>query len=159
MNRHRSAFRVNFQVIQMIAVVLVALAIPLALVALGISRYSPGSGAAAPETQGLRVALEQAAEKSWQSPEPVSDGRSVFILSTPASAAEERKAVEESVRKLGGVVLPVSTGRLGEERLLVQIPGSGGQVFESGCLRLFVESQHGHATGESRLYELVFPAP
>jgi hypothetical protein len=157
-NRHRSEFRVNFQVIQMIAVVLVALAIPLALVALGISRYSPGSGAAAAEPQGLRVALEQAA-KSWQPPEPVSDGRSVFILSTPGSAAEARKEVEGSVKKLGGVVLPASAGRLGEERLLVQIPGSGGQVFESGCLRLFVESQHGHAPGESRLYELVFPAP
>ena len=92
----------------MIAVVLVALAIPLALVALGISRYSPGSGAAAPETQGLRVALEQAAEKSWQSPEPVSDGRSVFILSTPASAAEERKAVEALTPSMARRPLPPS---------------------------------------------------
>ena len=142
----------------MIAVVLLALAVPLALVTLGIRRYSSGAGADAQEQGGLRVALEQAAEKSWQSPEPVSDGRSIFILSAPGSAAEARTAVEQSVRKLGGVVIPASNGLRGEERLLIQIPGSGGQFFESVCLQSFVESQHGHATGECRLYELVFPA-
>ncbi|MFA7344019.1 MAG: hypothetical protein WC003_06920 [Terrimicrobiaceae bacterium] len=38
MNRHKTAFRVNFQVVQMVAIALVALAVPLALAVLGIRR-------------------------------------------------------------------------------------------------------------------------
>ncbi|MFZ4780052.1 MAG: hypothetical protein ACOYM3_32250 [Terrimicrobiaceae bacterium] len=60
-NRQQTTFRVNFQVLQMIGILLVALAIPLTLVTLGIRQFTAKPKAPAPETQGLRAALEQAA--------------------------------------------------------------------------------------------------
>lgn len=158
-NRQQAAFRVNFRVIQMIAVALVALVVPLTLVMLAIRQFSPPPRTSAPDTTGLRVALEQAAEKCWQPPGMMADGRSVFTLSSPANALETRRSVERSAQKLNGVVLSAAPDRGGGERLLVQIPGAGAHVFESESLRNFVESQHGHPTGESRLYELIFPVP
>ena len=156
-NLQQGTFRVNSQVILMIAVVGVALAVPLTLVMLAIRQFSSPPRNSAPDTRGLRVALEQAAEKSWQTPGMIADGRSVFTLSSPANALETRRAVEQSAQKLNGVVLSTTADREVGERLLVQIPGAGAQVFESEALRNFVESQHGHPTGESRLYEIHIP--
>ncbi|MEI8311620.1 MAG: hypothetical protein WCH98_12770 [Verrucomicrobiota bacterium] len=148
----------NIQVFQIIAIVLVALAVPLALVTLGISRYS--SKPEVPEAPGLRAALEQAADKSWSSPEPLAGDRRVFTFSTPGNETEARKAVEQSARTLNGVVVPMTAGQRGEGRLLVRIPATNSHLFESAALlRNFAESQQGHPTGESHLYEIVFPAP
>ena len=156
-NRQQAAFRVNLRVIQMIALALVALVVPLTLVMLAIRQFSSPPPTSAPDTTGLRVALEQAAEKSWRPPGMMDDGRSVFTLSSPANGLEARRSVEQSAQKLHGVVLSAVSDRGGGERLLVQIPGAGAQVFESESLRSFVGSQHGLPTGESRLYELIFP--
>lgn len=158
-NRQQSTFRLNFQVFQMIGILLVALAVPLTLVALGIRQFTSKPEIPAPETQGLRVALEQAAEKSWQAPGAMADGRSVFVLSTSGHASEARKAVEQAARKLQGVVLPTSTGEGGAERILVQIPNASAGPFESTALRDFAETQRGTPKGESRLYELVLSPP
>ena len=158
-NRLPSTFRVNFRVIQMIALVLVALAVPLTLVVLGVQQIAAKSRASAPDTAGLRVALEQAAEKSWKTPE-VADGRSIWHLAASVNASETRSAVEESARKISGaVLLPPSVGAGDEERLVVQIPCAEASRFEAESLRNFVKFQHGHATGESRLYEILFSGP
>ena len=144
----------------MIAVALVALAVPLALVVLGVRQMATKSRTSAPDTGGLRLALEQAAEKSWHSPEAMGDGRSIWHLDPSANASETRRAFEESVRNIPGIVLlPASAGQSGEERLLVRIPCAGASRFESEFLRNLVESQRGQATGESRLYEILFPGP
>jgi|GEM_PF-1815812 len=158
-NFRQATFRVNLQVILMIALAGIALAVPLTLVMLAIRQFSSPPRNQAPDTTGLRVALEQAAEKCWQPPGIVADGRAVFTLSSPAHALETRRAVEQSAKKLNGVVLSATAGREGGERLLVQIPGVGAHVFEAEALRNFVQSQHGRPAGESRLYELILPAP
>lgn len=143
----------------MIGILLVALAVPLTLVTLGIRQFTAKPKAPAPETQGLRAALEQAVEKSWQTPEAMTDGRCVFILSASGNAGDARKTVELTARGLQGVVLPASTGEGATERLLVQIPGTNASAFESQALREFVESQRGKPAGETRFYELILSKP
>ena len=158
-NRQQPAFRVNLQVIQMIAFVLVALAVPLTLTALGILHLSSKPRNSSPDTTGLRLSLEQAAERSWHAPEAIADGRSIFLLSATANASDTKKAVGQFAGKFQGVVLSASAAQKGAERLLVRIPEANANLFESETLRNFVESQRGSPTGESRLYEFVFPSP
>ena len=157
-NHHQPTFRVNLQVILMIAVVGVALAVPLTAVMLGIRNFSKPRDSTT-DTSGLRLALEQAAEKSWRPPEAMSDGRAIFLLSASANASKTRQATEQSARKSQGLVLSSYASQKGEERLLVRIPEASASLFESETLRNFTESQHGSPEGESRLYEFVFPAP
>lgn len=143
----------------MIAILLVALTVPLALVSIGIRRYTSKPATAAPEVSGLRAALEQAADKNWGTPELLSGDRGVYIFSADI-ATEARKAVEQTARALNGVVVPLASSQPGEGRLLVRIPATNGHLFESAALRRsFTESQPGHPAGESLLYELVFRAP
>jgi len=158
-NHNQPTFRVNLQVILMIAVVGVALAVPLTAMLLGIRNFSSRTRDSSPDTSGLRLALEQAAEKSWRPPETMSDGRAIFLQSDSANASETRRAAEQSARKFQGVVLSSHAGPKGEERLLVRIPEASANLFESEILGNFTESQHGSPTGESRLYEFIFPAP
>ncbi|MEI6491533.1 MAG: hypothetical protein WCO94_03210 [Verrucomicrobiota bacterium] len=143
----------------MIALVFVALIVPLTLVILSFRQYSAPPKSAVPETQGLRAALEQAADKTWQQPPPMSDGRSVFLFNAQGSEEEARKALEQAARKLNGVALPIAAGPRGEERVLVTIPSASSQGFESGALRNFTLSVQGNPTGERQLYEIVFPLP
>jgi len=158
-NHHQPSFRVNLQVVLMIAVVGVALAAPLTAVMLGIWSFSSKPRGSSPDTSKLRLALEQAAEKSWHPPEAVSDGRAIYLLSASANASDTRTAVEQSARKLQGVVLSPDGDQKGAERLLVRIPEGSANLFESEILGNFKESQHGSPTEESRLYEFLFPAP
>ena len=160
-NRLPPTFRVNVRVIQMIAIAIVALAVPLTLVVLGVRQISTKPRTSAPDTAGLRLALEQVAEKSWNTPEAMADGRSIWHLAPLANVSETRRAIEESARKFPGVVLlPASAGPGGEERLLVQLPCADANRFEAESLRTtLVESQRGHASGESRLYEIHFSGP
>lgn len=151
----------NFRVVQMIGGVLVALAVPLALVALGVARYSSKRPAAAPaaEAPGLRAALESAADKNWRTPDALQGDRNVFVFSMPGSVRDAKKAAERSAKALEGVVVPVSAGPRGEERLLVRIPSTNGPLFESAALNDFKPQQRGPTRGGHRLYELIFPQP
>ena len=144
----------NFQVLQMIGILLIALAVPLALVAIGVRQFT-SKPQPAPETGGLRLALEQAVGKSWQAPEPISDGRGVFLLSSRDNLLQVRAMITDSVRDLGGLVLPASNGPSREERILVQIPASKAGGFEDLLDRNFEQQQQAALTEGSRLYELV----
>ena len=143
----------------MIGILLVALAVPLTLVTLGIRQFTAKPKPTAPETQGLRAALEQAAEKTWQAPGAMADGRSIFVLSAPGNAQDAKKAVGVAAQRFHGVVLPAPTREGGAERILVQIPNASAQAFESEALREFSETQHGKPDGERRLYEFIFTTP
>ena len=158
-NHHQPTFRVTLQVILMIAVVGVAMAVPLTAVMLGIRSFSSPPRGFCPDTSGLRLSLDQAAEKSWHPPEAMSDGRAIMILSASANASDTMRAVEQSARKLQGVVLSANGDQKGGERLLVRIPEGSANLFESEILGNFTESQHGSSTKEGLLYEFLFPTP
>ena len=129
MAHHQPAFRVNFQVVQMIGILLVALAVPLALVALGVRQFT-AKPQPAPETGGLRAALEQVAEKTWNVPDAMSDGRGIFVLSSRGNAVQIRETIAKSVGDLHGVVLSAPTAQNQAGRLLVQVPAISAGSFE-----------------------------
>ncbi len=147
------------QVIQMIGILLVALAIPLALVAIGVRQFT-SKPQPAPETGGLRVALEQAAEKTWKVPEAISDGRGIFVASSPGNSLQVRELIEKTVQDLHGIILSAPTGQSQGERLLVQMPASGASSFEARLHdQNFVQKQQADPTEGNRLYELVLSPP
>jgi len=156
-------FRLNPQVLQMLALVLMALAIPVTLVALGVLKMSSKSGdsAVVSESPALRAALEQAAEETFPAPEALSDGRSIYILSAVGGdqASGKQAEIERTARALKGGILPADPGKLGEQRILVQIPAENSALFESTALQGFLPSRTGRPVQGSRIYEFIFPSP
>jgi hypothetical protein len=149
-------FRLNLQVVQMIAVVFLALAVPLALVVLGgreIFFRKPSSPA--PEVPELRASLESAASKALPPPAGLGGGRR-FILESGASTAAHRDTVEKTAAELGGVVVesPLADG----VRLIVQIPTASASRFEETALVGFL-AQSEAALSTPGFYEIVFPHP
>ncbi len=139
----------------MIALALVALAIPLTMVIVSVLKFSSKPSTPAPEAPGLRASLEQAAEKALPIPEAITDGRSLYTLSVePGQLAGRQAGIEKSARSLSGSVLAMPSGKGGCQRVLVQIPASNSGVFESTVLQDFTRSEAGRSEGESRLYEL-----
>ena len=143
----------------MIGILLVALAIPLALVAIGVRQFT-SKPQPAPETGGLRVALEQAADKTWKGPEAISDGRGIFVASSPGNSLQIREVIEKTVQDLHGIVFSAPTGQSQEERLLVQMPSSSASSFEARLHdQNFVQKQQADPSEGNRLYELMLSPP
>jgi len=147
------------QVLQMIGLLLVALAVPLALVAISVRQFT-SKPQPAPETGGLRIALEQAAEKTWKVPEAIFDGRGIFVASSAVNSLQLREIVEKTVQDLHGTVLSAPADQNHEERLLVQMPSSSARRFEDRLQdQNFSQKQQADPTGGSRVYELLLTPP
>ena len=142
----------------MIGILLVALAVPLALVALGVRQFT-SKPQPAPETGGLRAALEQAAEKTWKVPETIPDGRGIFVFSSGGNPLQIREIIIKSVGDLQGIVLSAPTGQNQEGRLIVQMPAANAASFEDRLHQHFDQKQQADSTEGSRLYELIFSPP
>lgn len=142
----------------MIGILLVALAVPLALVALGVRQFT-SKPQPAPETGGLRVALEQAAEKTWKVPEALPDGRGIFVLSSRGHPLQIREIISKTVKDLQGIVLSAPNDQNQEERLLVQMPAANAGSFEERLQQNFNQKQQADPTEGSRLYELILSPP
>ncbi|MBE2203018.1 MAG: hypothetical protein IAE94_01580 [Chthoniobacterales bacterium] len=143
----------------MIGILLVALAVPLTLVGLGIQKFltKPKSP---PEIEGLRSSLEQAVEKNWKAPEALADGRGIFVLSSPEDLPSVREAVVTSAQQLQGLLLS-ATGAQSQEktRLLVRLPAANARRFEA-VLRPHFDQKHPAEPVEGFcFYELRFFAP
>lgn len=146
----------------MIVIVLAALALPLALVGLGVRKIASRNPVSetSQEVPGLRAALEGASERNLHPPAAIADGRSVFILSQASGGHEsDRRAVENRAIELKGVVLPVCRGEGGEERILVQIPSANAGLFESDGLQRFTQTAKGCPTDGKQVYEIIFSQP
>ncbi|TSA33450.1 MAG: hypothetical protein D4R65_07770 [Verrucomicrobiaceae bacterium] len=140
----------------MIAVVFLALAIPLALVVLGGREiFFRKTSSPAPEVPELRASLESAASKALPPPAGLGGGRR-FILERGADAAAHRDMVEKTAAELGGVV--VASSLEDGVRLIVQIPAASASRFEEKALVGFLAQSE---TGLSMpgFYEIVLPHP
>lgn len=140
----------------MIAVVFIALAIPLALVVLGgrdIFFHKPDSPA--PDVPELRASLESAASKAMPPPAGLGGGRR-FILQGGAGAVTHRDRVERTAAELGGVVVASPLGDGGGVRLIVQIPTASTSRFEETALAGFL-AQGESAQSIPGFYEIVVP--
>lgn len=160
-NRVQATFRLNSQVAQMIAIILLALAVPLALVALGIKQFSSKKETSpVPEIPGLRFSLELAAEKNFRPPETMPEARDVFLFSQAAGdKSSSRKNIEETARKLKGIVVTMPPGEKNNDRILVQVSEAQATAFEAQALRGFVRKTRGESVKQCRMYEIQFPAP
>lgn len=124
------------QLVAMIMVSLLALALPLTILSIGLVRMSrePGSVVQqpAPEVPGLRAILERVADERL-SPKGLSDGRAQFVIvDKAANWPQHRKAIEASAKSLGGSVLADSTTNIAI--FLVQIPVEAANRFQASGL-------------------------
>lgn len=148
-------FRLNPQVFLMIAVLFLALAIPLALVVLG-GREILKPSRPAPEIPELRASLEAVASQALPPPAELGGGRR-FVLTKEIDAAASRALIEETASALGGCVVesPVDTG--GCPRLIVRIPSAAAARFEEAVLAKACIPQGGDSPSVAGLYE-IFPS-
>lgn len=159
-----AAFRINVRVLQIIALVLVALAVPVALVILGVRQISSRPNQEpAMETPGLRASLELAADKNFAPPEALMEDRVVFVLSQASvgDAKSVRQKTEQEICEAGGVIIPGDPGKSDEESLLAKIPAAKAASLEAQLLESFsrLTSVKNSSAGEDLLIEIRFPKP
>lgn len=132
------SFRLNARVVQMVAIVLMALAIPLTVAILGVTRMT-ARPSAEPDTSVLRSLAESAAEEHFPMP-VLDDGRG--RISRPVRA---QPGIRQHVTAAGGSILPDA------DRWLVTIPAENIAGFEASMeIR-----QH----ARSGVYEITFDQP
>lgn len=158
-NHVQATFRVNMRVLQMLGLIMVALAVPLVLVALGIRQYSSKVvSSPAPEAPGLRASLEQAAEKNLHPPETISETSGVYLFApTVGDKFSCKQIISETARNLKGSVIEMPPDTKEEERMWVQVPESQAANFEAQALHGFIQKAKGLPVGECRMYEILFP--
>jgi hypothetical protein len=144
-------FRANRQVLLVLALLLLALALPLAMFIVGI-RGVPKKTAATPDAVELRRSVESIASQHFGEP-TLSDGRREipFSGSAPEMSAR-RKVIEAAARSLGGSILP------GEAELLIGIPRDRAGEFEVAAL-LPAARAGSEPVGDSILYRITFSTP
>lgn len=124
-------FRWNAKVLQMAALVMVALALPLTIAIYGIRDIRKASQPT-PEAEGLRAVLENVVDQKWQAPVLAGAVRSAS-REVPDGAAALRFGddIQKLARDSGGMVLSPEKIESGGTRWLVQIPANGKNAFES----------------------------
>lgn len=159
MNPPHTPFRLNPQVVHMLAVVLLAMAIPLVVLILGIRGFSSKPAAPTPEVPGLRAALEQVASKTLPPAELGTGYQQVVLLpGHVVNPLERQKAIERCAGELGGATL-LTEQKDGRSRVLVQIPAAAAARFEEVALPGFSSSSAPDPAGDTRLYEIIIPPP
>ena len=130
------SFRLNPRVVQIIAVILLALALPVTCLIMGFleirkNRQSVPSEPA-PEVPGLRRSLESVADSHLPSPAlaPTSC-LTTFVLPDRSSLENHLRALEEILTKNGATFLPPQPDETGHFRILTQIPEVGLSSFEN----------------------------
>ena len=146
-------FRLNPQVVQMLAVALVALAVPLAVVILGLRQISARPSAPAPEIPELRVSLEQVADQHLRPPGMMT-GEAIVLQRPGAELPDVRREIELAAAKAGGSVLVTEIPE-GGVRLLVKVPASSAGDFDRALPQPLPSTQ-----GSAGLYEIqILPKP
>lgn len=139
----------------MLAVLFLALAVPLTLLVLG-GRNLFLHKQPAPEVPELRASLESAATKALPPPAGLGGGRR-FTLESRNSEAR-RDLIEKTAAGLGGVVFssPMQEGR--GVRMIVQIPEAAVGRFEASALSGIMTPDE-PAPGMAGFYEILLPQP
>lgn len=130
--RPESPFRWNTKVMQMVGVLMVALALPVSIAILGIRDLQKNSRPA-PEVEGLRGSLENVVNSQWQP--PVLEGAiRTALREVPSGEAclKIGEDVQKIARDAGGTVLTPERIESGGTRWLVQVPADQKTEFESG---------------------------
>lgn len=159
----KAPFQFNAKVVQMLALVLLALALPLTLVILGFRDIRQSArdmeAASAPEIPALRQSLENVVNAQWTPPDLSAGTRKVVREVADGDAC---LALGESVGKLaenvGAVVLSPERIEAGGTRWIIQVPASQVAGFEDGLRGLgFAGVEEAPGGVETVLYEVEIP--
>ena len=145
-------FRWNPKVIQMAALVMVALALPLTIAIYGIRDIRKASESTADAT-GLRTVLENIVDEKWKA--PVLEGAmlsSGLGVSDGDAALKAGEALQNLVRESGGSVLTSEKIESGGTRWLVQVPARRSSDFESGLAAAGFSPPVGARSGDPVFY-------
>ncbi len=127
-------FRFSPQLVAIVLVTLLALAIPLTILSIGIVRMgrrpvAPTVSLPAPEVPGLRAILERVADDKL-APGQLSDGRGrIVVVESKENWNLAMLEIEKASRELGGTVAADTNG--GGRRLLIQVPAEVANRFQA----------------------------
>lgn len=127
-----SPFRWNTKVAQMVAVLMVALALPVTIAILGI-RDLRKNALPSPEVEGLRGSLEAVVDSQWKP--PVLEGTiRTTVREVPDGTAclKTGEDLQSIARNTGATVITPERIESGGTRWLVQVPADRKTDFESG---------------------------
>ena len=150
-------FRWNGKVLQMVSLVLVALALPMTIAIYGIRDIRKASEPI-PDAGGLRAVLQNVVDQQWQA--PILEGASrISVRKVPNGEAclKAGETIQNLVRNCGGVVLTPEKIESGGTRWLVQIPGDRVASFETELAEAGFSSPKGGRVGESVFFSIEIP--
>lgn len=145
-------FRWNPKVIQMAALVMVALALPLTIAIYGIRDIRQASESTVDAT-GLRTVLENIVDEKWKEP-VLEGGLQTAGRDVPDGEAcvKVGDALQSLVRDNGGSVLTPEKIETGGTRWLVQIPADRATAFEARLASAGFSAPSGKRVGDPVIY-------
>ena len=147
-------FRWNAKVLQMAALLLMALALPLTIAILGIRDIRKASQPA-PEAEGLRSVLENVVDQKWQAPVLAGAVRTTACEVPNGDAClKSGDDIQKLARDSGGSVLAPERIESGGTRWLVQIPADRIAAFESSLAVMGFSPAIGEAQGDPVVYSI-----
>jgi hypothetical protein len=150
-------FRWNGKVLQMVSLVLVALALPMTMAIYGFREIRKASEPF-PDAAGLRAVLENVVDEQWQA--PVLEGAAPIFMcevSDEEACLKAGETIQNVVRNSGGVVLTPEKIESGGTRWLVQIPGDRAVSFETELAEAGFSSPKGDRGGAPFFYSIEIP--
>jgi hypothetical protein len=147
-------FRWNSKVLQIVALLIVALALPVTIAILGI-RGLRNASSPAPEMDGLRGALETVVDSKWK--EPFLEGAvrtATRAVANGDACLKTGDDVQVLARDCGGSVLAPERIEEGGTRWLVQVPADRKAAFEAGLAARGFSPVVGEAAGDPVFYSL-----
>ena len=156
-------FRFNPKVVQMAALMMVALALPVTLAILGIRDIRQASRESesepAPEITSLRGALESVVDAQWSTPNlPAGTRKSVREVADGDACLKAGEALQKLARSLDATVLSPEKIEAGGTRWIIQIPAGQVPAFEKGLGELgFAGVTESPGSAVTILYEVEIP--
>jgi len=141
-------------VIQVVALVMVALALPLTIAIYGIRDIRKASESTV-DAAGLRSVLENIVDEKWQAPVLAGAFRSVGCEVPDGEAClKAGDALQNLVRESSGMVLAPEKIESGGTRWIIQIPANRSSAFESGLAGAGFSSPGGERNGDPVFYSV-----
>lgn len=148
----RQPFRPNPAFFRMLAIVFLALALPVATIVLGFRDWTPGKKSPPPEISALRESVEVIAAGRLGSP-GIEDARREIPFSGSGPEVKARRSAIEAAARTAGATVISSDGAL-----LVSVPNRSAGEFEA-ALGVAPAGPGAFDAGADRLYRFTFPSP
>jgi hypothetical protein len=131
-----ASFHFNAKVAQMLAIILLALAMPITIAVLGFLEIRKKSHVENSQTiaepLGLRAAFEHAADASWKAPQGLSSSYRRFELTSQSQEECLRiyPMVKEAAANFGALVVTAESNDPDAVRWMAQLPADSAMEFE-----------------------------